>query len=71
MKINAYTHYEQAIDTTSWKHCGEARVSLGNGPFIDCIIQLEWVQTTGTLTVLNVDGGATAIVIFVLSPISF
>ncbi|KAJ8969305.1 hypothetical protein NQ317_016553 [Molorchus minor] len=53
---DAYTSYEQAIDTTSWIHTGEARVSAGSTVFVDCILQLEWVQTIGTLTILNPDG---------------
>lgn len=58
---DAYTHYEQAVDTTSWVHTGEARVSLGSSAFVDCILQLEWVQTTGALTILNPDGATTMV----------
>ncbi|XP_018569624.2 tectonin beta-propeller repeat-containing protein isoform X2 [Anoplophora glabripennis] len=66
---DAYTNYEQAVDTTSWVHTGEARVSLGSSAFVDCILQLEWVQTTGTLTILNPDG-ATTMHLFSLSDVT-
>ncbi|CAH0558227.1 unnamed protein product [Brassicogethes aeneus] len=69
VNVDAYTHYEHAIDTTSWVHSGEARFSMGNGPFVDCILQLEWVQSIGTLTVLNPDG-ATAMNSFALSDVN-
>lgn len=59
-----YKGYEMAVETTSWVHSGEARVSWGSGPFVDCILQLEWVQTTGTLTVLNPDGASTMVILF-------
>lgn len=58
---DAYTHYEPAVDTTSWVHTGEARVSLESSGFVDCILQLEWVQSTGTLTILNPDGASTMV----------
>ncbi|XP_076270197.1 tectonin beta-propeller repeat-containing peroxin 23 isoform X2 [Rhynchophorus ferrugineus] len=61
--------YEPAIDTTSWIHKGEARVNLGASNFVDCILQLEWLQTTGTLTILNSDG-ATSMHSFTLSDIT-
>ncbi|XP_066251035.1 tectonin beta-propeller repeat-containing protein isoform X2 [Euwallacea similis] len=54
-----FDFYERAVDTTSWLHKGEARVNLGSGSYIDCILQLEWIQTTGTLTILNSDGATT------------
>ncbi|XP_008194152.1 tectonin beta-propeller repeat-containing protein isoform X3 [Tribolium castaneum] len=54
-----YKNWQLAVDTTSWVHSGEARVSWGSGQFVDCVLQLEWVQTTGTLTVLNPDGAST------------
>lgn len=57
----AYSHYEHAVDTTSWMHTGEARVSLGSSGFVDCILQLEWVQNIGTLTILNADGATTMV----------
>lgn len=62
---DTYVEYQLAVDTASWVHSGEARVSLGGGtstmpqpPFVDCILQLEWVQSTGTLTTLNPDGAS-------------
>ncbi|CAH1130207.1 unnamed protein product [Ceutorhynchus assimilis] len=64
-----FTLYEPAIDTTSWIHKGEARVNLGTSTFVDCILQLEWIQTTGTLTILNPDG-ATTMHSFTLSDIT-
>ncbi|KAJ8966147.1 hypothetical protein NQ314_003710 [Rhamnusium bicolor] len=57
----AYTNYEQAVDTTSWIHSGEARVCLGSTGYVDCILQLEWVQTAGALTILNPDGATTMV----------
>lgn len=56
-----YKNWQLAVDTTSWVHTGEARVSWGSGQFVDCVLQLEWVQTTGTLTVLNPDGASTMV----------
>lgn len=55
-----YEHYHKAIDTTSWVHMSEARVNL-NGPYVDCILQLEWLHTTGSLTILNPDGATTMV----------
>lgn len=43
-------------------HKGEARVNLGGVSFLDCILQLEWIQTTGTVTILNSDGATTMVV---------
>ncbi|XP_066141762.1 tectonin beta-propeller repeat-containing protein isoform X2 [Euwallacea fornicatus] len=54
-----FDFYERAVDTTSWLHKGEARVNLGSGSYADCILQLEWIQTTGTLTILHPDGATT------------
>ncbi|XP_030751064.1 tectonin beta-propeller repeat-containing protein [Sitophilus oryzae] len=54
-----YSLYESAIETTSWIHVGEARVNLNSQNFVDCILQLEWLQITGTLTILNSDGATT------------
>ncbi|XP_019761431.1 tectonin beta-propeller repeat-containing protein isoform X1 [Dendroctonus ponderosae] len=61
--------YEPAVDVTSWMHKGEARVNLGGISFLDCILQLEWIQTTGTVTILNSDG-ATTMHSFALSDIT-
>ncbi|KAF2895160.1 hypothetical protein ILUMI_11013 [Ignelater luminosus] len=54
-----YSNYHLAIDTTSWTHSGEARVSLNTPAFAECILQLEWVHTNGILTILNPDGATT------------
>ncbi|CAH1183527.1 unnamed protein product [Phaedon cochleariae] len=60
MSKEKYSHYEAAVETTSWVHSGEARVSTGTtgSTFVDCILQLEWVLTSGTLTVLHADGAS-------------
>lgn len=55
-------NYEQAVDTTSWVHKGEARVDLSDlEGYVDCMLQLEWVQNTGTLTIINPDGATTMV----------
>lgn len=59
-KQDAFKHYQIAVDTTSWVHTAEARVNLG-AAFVDCILQLEWVQNCGTLTILNQDGVTTMV----------
>lgn len=56
-----YSNYHLAIDTTSWTHSGEARVSLNTSAFAECILQLEWVHTNGILTILNPDGATTMV----------
>lgn len=55
-----YNGYQRAVDTTSCIHTGEARVNLG-GAFTDCVLQLEWLQNCGTLTILNQDGVTTMV----------
>ncbi|XP_050309364.1 tectonin beta-propeller repeat-containing protein isoform X2 [Anthonomus grandis grandis] len=64
-----FSLYPPAVDTTSWVHKGEARVNLRSSAFVDCILELEWIQTTGTLTILNPDG-ATDMHSFTLSDIT-
>lgn len=59
-----------AMGHNSWVHCDEVRVSFGNDPFIECIVQLKWVQDNGTLTVSNLDGTITRIVRYNLTSIS-
>ncbi|XP_044750245.1 tectonin beta-propeller repeat-containing protein [Coccinella septempunctata] len=54
-----YDSYEMAVDTSSWVQTGEARVSMKKRPFLDCSLQLEWLQNNGTLTILNPDGAST------------
>lgn len=59
---DVFVDYEQAVETTSWIHTGEARVKLRNSSgYVDCILQLEWVQTSGTLTILNPEGATTMV----------
>lgn len=53
---DAFNDYQIAVDTNSWIHSGEARVNLNGVAFVDCVLQLEWMHTTGTLTILNPDG---------------
>lgn len=54
--------YEKAIEMSSWIKTGEAKMSRPGGNYEECIIELEWVSSTGagldsgTLTVLNPDG---------------
>lgn len=55
-----FNNYEQAVDTTSWIHSSEARVCSGAG-YVDCVLQLEWVQTTGSVSILNPDGATTMV----------
>lgn len=57
---DVFRDYQPAVDTTSWVHTGEARVNLG-AAFVDCVLQLEWVESCGTLTVLNQDGVTTMV----------
>ncbi|XP_017786159.1 PREDICTED: tectonin beta-propeller repeat-containing protein [Nicrophorus vespilloides] len=57
---NKYSDYQVAIDTSSWVHSGEGRICMDStNVFIDCVLQLEWVHTAGTLTVLHPDGAST------------
>ena len=56
-----YSHFPPAIDTSSWVHNGEARVNLKGTAFLDCILQLEWICTSGTLTILNPEGASTMV----------
>lgn len=59
---DVFVKYEQAVDTTSWVHTGEARVNLGAASgYVDCVLQLEWVQTSGTLTIMNPEGATTMV----------
>lgn len=58
---NEYNQYDLAIDTSSWTHSGEARVNLGGTAYVDCVLQLEWMHTSGTLTILNPDGATTMV----------
>ncbi|XP_055686263.1 tectonin beta-propeller repeat-containing protein isoform X2 [Lutzomyia longipalpis] len=58
--------YQLAIEMSSWVKSGEARVAKSHGTFEDCLIELEWVNASGssgldsgTLTILNPDGVTT------------
>lgn len=56
-----YQNYEKAIELSSWVKSGEAKVSKASKPYEDCLVELEWVDSTGssgsgTLTVLSSDG---------------
>uniref|UniRef100_A0A1B0GNN2 Tectonin beta-propeller repeat-containing protein n=1 Tax=Phlebotomus papatasi TaxID=29031 RepID=A0A1B0GNN2_PHLPP len=58
--------YQLAIEMSSWVKSGEARVAKSHGSFEDCLIELEWVNASGsnglnsgTLTILNPDGVTT------------
>lgn len=56
-----YKDVPLAIDTTSWVHAGEGRINLNGSAYVDCVLQLEWVHTYGTLTILNSDGATTMV----------
>lgn len=60
-----YDSYEMAVDTSSWVQTGEARVSMKKRPFLECSLQLEWLQNNGTLTILNPDGASTMVSLFI------
>ncbi|XP_072376481.1 tectonin beta-propeller repeat-containing protein [Diabrotica undecimpunctata] len=65
---DTFTEYELAVNTTSWMHTGEARVSINASSFSDCLLQLEWIENNGILTILNPDG-ATAMHSFSLGDV--
>lgn len=56
-----FDKYAKAVDTSSWVHKGECRVNLVGSAYVDCILELEWAHTTGSLTVLNPDGATTMV----------
>lgn len=59
---DVFVNYEQAVDTTSWIHTGQARISLGcSASYMDCTLQLEWMHSSGTLTIINPDGATTMV----------
>lgn len=58
-----YSSYEVAVDTNSWVHSGEGRVNLNGVAYIDCVLQLEWMYMTGTLTILNPDAATVMVCI--------
>lgn len=61
LSLEEYNQYQVAIDTSSWTHTGEARVNLTGTAYIDCVLQLEWMQSAGSLTVLNPDGATSMV----------
>lgn len=64
-KDNDFSTYEKAIEMSSWVKTGEAKAAKPFEPFEDCILELEWVSSTGsvsdtgTFTILNPDGVTT------------
>lgn len=62
-----YDSYEKAIEMSSWVKSGEAKVSKADGPYEECLIELEWVNSSGsgldsgTFTILTPDGITTKI----------
>lgn len=60
-----FEKYEKAIEKSSWIKSGEAKAARPFGPFEECLIELEWVSSSGagldsgTLTILNPDGVTT------------
>ncbi|KAK9712924.1 Integral peroxisomal membrane peroxin [Popillia japonica] len=59
LQSQSYKNIPLAVDTTSWVHVGEGRINLNGSVYVDCVLQLEWVHTNGTLTILNSDGATT------------
>lgn len=57
--------YEKAVEKSSWVKSGEAKAAKPFGAFEECMIELEWVSSSGTgldsgtLTILNPDGVTT------------
>lgn len=57
--------YEKAVEKSSWVKSGEAKAAKPFGAFEECLIELEWVSSSGsgldsgTLTILNPDGVTT------------
>lgn len=77
-KLQQETHYEKAVELTSWIKTADARYHHPAGDYDDCVIELEWVSgnggdntenDSGTFTVLSPDGSATKIQ-FALSDIT-
>ncbi|EDW69940.1 tectonin beta-propeller repeat-containing protein [Drosophila virilis] len=77
-KLQQETHYEKAVELTSWIKTADARYQHPAGEYDDCVIELEWVSgncgdstenDSGTFTVLSPDGAATKIQ-FALSDIT-
>lgn len=62
-RIGDFDHstYEKAIETSSWVKSIEAKFAKLADGFDDCLIELEWLSSSGsgTLTILNVDGVTT------------
>lgn len=62
---NEFEMYEKAVEMSSWVKSGEAKATKPFGVFEECLIELEWVSSSGsgldsgTLTILNPDGVTT------------
>lgn len=62
---NEFEMYEKAVEMSSWVKSGEAKATKPFGAFEECLIELEWVSSSGsgldsgTLTILNPDGVTT------------
>lgn len=61
-------NYEKAVEKSSWIKSGEAKMSKpGQGQFDECLIELEWVNSSesgldsGTFTILTPDGVTTKV----------
>lgn len=48
--------YVVAVKLTSWVKNGKAKIVRNANTLVDCQLELEWISTTGTLTLLNEDG---------------
>lgn len=58
---HTFSDFELAVNTTSWLHTAEARVHFNSSGYHECILQLEWIENNGTLTILNPDGATTMV----------
>lgn len=64
-RVEHIEKYEKAIEKSSWVKSGEVKAAKPFEPFEECLIELEWVsssgpdQDSGTLTILNPDGVTT------------
>jgi tectonin beta-propeller repeat-containing protein 1 len=69
----SFDDYEKAIEMSSWTKSGEVKAAKSDGPFEDCLIELEWVSSvgdgldSGTLTILNSDGITTKVIRMILT----
>lgn len=62
-----FDKYEKAVEKSSWVKSGEAKMSKPGGHYEECLIELEWVNSSGTgldsgtFTILTPDGVATKV----------